>query len=80
MNKKGNFFLAFVIAGMIFMTGMLCLPFIKDGVTDFRTNIQCSNASISDGTKLLCLGGDSVVPYFLITILSLAGGLVANEL
>lgn len=80
MNKKGGLYLAFATGIIIFMLGMLFIPFIKDGVTDFRANIQCTNSSISDGTKLTCLYGDTVVPYFIITIISLLGGLLTNEL
>lgn len=81
MNKKGALFMAFVIAGMIFMAGMLLIPFFQDGVTDFRTNLQCStNSSISDGAKLTCLAGDAVLPYFIWAIISLAGGIIFNEL
>ena len=79
-GKRGGLFMAMILGGFIFMIGMLHLPFVKDGVTDFRTNIQCTNSSITDGAKLLCLGGDIVVPYFIITLLAFIGGLIGYEL
>jgi len=80
MNKIGGLYLGFIFAIFFFMAGMLMLPIMKDGITDARTDIQCSNSSISDGAKLSCLVLDTGVPYFVITILALAGGFIGNEL
>jgi len=72
--------LGVVFAIFFFMAGMLIIPFIKDNVTDSRTEIQCTNSSISDGAKLTCLVVDTGVPYFILMILALAGGFIGNEL
>lgn len=80
MNKKGGIYLAVAMAIMLFLVGMLVIPFIKDSVTNFRTNINCTNTSISDGAKLTCLAGDTVVPYFIITVIAIAGGIIFREL
>jgi len=70
-----------VLAFFFFMFGMLLIPLTKDGVTDARTDIGCStNSSISDGAKLTCLGLDAGVPFFIITILTLAGGFIGSQL
>lgn len=76
-SKKAQFGLGFAIiaAIMIFIVGMITVNFIKDEVTRTRGEVVCSNPS-SDGTKLLCLTIDVVVPYFIVTVLSLAGGLI----
>ncbi len=80
MNKKGSMYIAIIFALFFFMVGMLMLPFIKDGVTEARTNINCQSSSITDGAKLVCLGLDIGVPYFIIGILTLIGGFIGNEL
>ena len=80
MNKKGGIYLSVVFAIFFFMAGVLMIPLIKDGVTDTRTSIQCTNSSISDGAKLTCLIIDTEVPYFIVIILALAGGFIGNEL
>lgn len=79
-NKKGGLYMGITTAIIVFMIGMLVIPFVKDSVTDFRTNIQCSNTSISDGAKMTCLFGDTVVPYFIILILSLVIGVIVGGL
>lgn len=80
MNKKGSLYMGAVFAFFFFLIGMLMLPFIKDMVTDARTDISCSSSSISDGNKLTCLFSDILVPYFILAILTLAGGFIGNEL
>jgi hypothetical protein len=80
MNSKANTLgLAMIVAVTIFIVGMISINFIKTEVTSARdaTNLDCSNAAdISDGTKLTCLMVDLVVPYFILTIFSVAGGLI----
>lgn len=80
MNKRGSLFLGALFAFFFFMLGMWMLPFMKDGVTDARDNIQCTNSSISDGAKVTCLIVDVGVPYFIIAILVFIGGFIGNEL
>lgn len=57
------------------------LPYVTDTITQTRGNINCSNPqSITDGTKLVCLETDILVPYFILFIISAAGGyLIGNK-
>lgn len=81
MNKKGSLFLGLTFAFFFFMFGMLMVPLMEDAVTSARTNINCSNSSaLTSGTKLVCLGLDTGVPYYIIAILTLIGGFIGNEL
>ena len=83
MNKKGQAFswgIAIVVSVFIFLIGMMNVGFIKDEVTRARTGLTCSASTISDGTKLICLTIDLVVPYFIIIIFSAAGGLITSRL
>ena len=83
MNSKGQtMFMAIIIACMIFFAGVITVNFIKDDVTTARlsTAMDCTNSSISDGSKVVCLGIDLAVPYFIVLFLSAAGGLIAARL
>lgn len=80
MNKRGSLFIGFIFALFFFMLGMWMLPFMKDSATDSRTSLDCTNSSISDGTKLICLEIDAGVSYFIIAILVFIGGIIGNEL
>ena len=80
MNKKGSLFIAGMFALFFFMIGMMMLPLMKDSATDARTNLDCTNSSISDGAKATCLITGSGVPYFIIGILTFVGGLIGREL
>ena len=83
-NKSGQTMgMAILVAITIFIVGMLCVNFIKPEVTRARglTELNCANADdISDGTKLTCLVVDWVVPYFIILVFSVAGGLLTARL
>lgn len=79
-DKRGSIFLGFIFAIFFFMIGMWMLPFMKDTVTDSRTDLDCTNSSISDGNKVVCLIVDAGVPYFIIAILMFVGGLIGREL
>ena len=80
-NKRGNMLASVMIAIMLFMIGMIVVNFIKPEVLTARTGLNCANgASISDGTKLMCLGVDIVVPYFIILVFSIAGGILFEKL
>jgi uncharacterized membrane protein len=81
MNKKGSMFIGVIFAIFFFIFGMLMLPLMKDGITEARTNIGCSTSgSLSDGAKLMCLGLDLGVPYFIVAILTFVGGFIGNKL
>lgn len=82
MNNKGqnSIMLAIFVALLIFIAGMTFLNFIKPEVTSARTNLSCSDLTQSDGVKLTCLVFDVVVPYFIIAIFSIAGGVIVERL
>lgn len=78
-NKHGQTLgIAVIAAIMIFIVGMLSINFVKPAVTEARdaAHLNCADPTISDGTKMLCLTVDLVVPYFIILIFSAAGGLI----
>jgi len=76
MNKKANIYFAVVIALIVWVSGILILPFIVDDVTIFRTVMDCTNSSISNVAKISCLAGDSLIPYFIWTLVSIALGFI----
>jgi hypothetical protein len=81
MNKHGqNFLLALITAVMLFMAGMLFLNHVKDDVSLTRTiGLDCSSTTISDGTKVTCLGVDLVMPILIIAIVSVSMGVILER-
>ena len=80
MNKRGGVLLMILFSIFIFMVGVLFMNLLKDDVTSAKTNLSCSSSStISDGTKLACIIVGGVIPYFIIMIISLAGGLLLDS-
>jgi len=77
-NKKGSVFFGIGIGIVIFIFGVLFLPFIMDDVTTFRTAMDCSNTDITGGTMLSCLVGDAIVPYLIWFFISLSLGFVVG--
>lgn len=75
-GKRGSVFLGLAIGLFLFITGVLVLPFLTDDVTSFRVALDCSNSAISDGTKLTCLFGGALVPYYIWFFSSIALGLI----
>jgi hypothetical protein len=82
MNRRGSLGIAIVTAIFVFIVGLAVINLILPEVTNFRTDMDCSNAAgITDGTKLTCLIGDTIVPYFILLILSVTiGGIVERLL
>jgi len=78
MNKKGNIYFGIVITLIVWVAGILILPFLANDVLTFRTAMDCSNSSISNFTKVNCLAGDSVIPYFIWTLASIALGFIVG--
>ena len=72
MNKKGNLFFGVFVGLFLFAMGVLFIPFLTDDITTSRDALSCSSADISDGTKLMCLSIDIVVPYLIWFFCSLA--------
>ena len=82
MNNKSQaagLGISIVFAIMLFISGMMAVNFIKSSVTDARTDLTCTSPA-SDGTKMLCLMIDGLIPYFILAILSAAGGLITYRL
>lgn len=78
-NKRGNILMSIMVALIIFMVGMTIVNFIKPDVTNARSDLTCT-APATDGTKMMCLGIDMAVPYFIILICSLVGGIITEKL
>ena len=83
MNNKGQISslgFSILIAVLIFAAGMIIMNFIKPEITNARTDLSCSTPSIiSDGTKATCLIIDGVIPYFILIVISAAGGLITSK-
>ena len=80
MNKKGGVFFGFIFAFFILLLGFWMIPFVKDMATDSRTDLDCTNSSISNGEKVTCLGVDGVIPAFIISLVLIGGGAVVLKL
>jgi len=86
-NKRAQTLgISIIIAITIFIVGMTVLNILKPEITRVRdsANLDCQNtadfpAGISDGNKLTCLVADVVVPYFIIIIFSVAGGIITSR-
>lgn len=77
-NKRGGIFLGVTLGIFIYILGVLFIPFLADDIDTFRTNMDCSNSSISDGSKLTCLQGDILIPYFIWFFVSIALGFIVG--
>lgn len=82
MKKKGQTLMLSILFGVfIFLIGMVFINLIIPDVTTFRTLMGCSDAStLSDGSKLTCLFGGAVVPYWILLIISIGGGSILSRL
>ena len=83
LNKKGQtIFMSIIFASMIFLIGMTLINFLKPELLTVRSsdNLDCSNgSSITDGNKLMCLFTSVTLPLFILSILSLAGGILVSK-
>ena len=81
MNKKGSTLGVAILSFLgVLIVGFMFINFLLPEVTNFRINMSCSEATlISDGTKVLCLVGDLVIPLFLVAIVTLAIGLITKR-
>lgn len=75
----GQLLIAILVGLTIFMMGVTVISFIEDTITDARIDNSCSSPA-SDGNKALCLILDITIPYFILVILSIAGGLITERL
>lgn len=82
MNTKGQTMpLAILNSLAIFVIGFLLINFLLPEVTTFRNSLSCASpALINDGTKILCLIGDGIIPYVILGIISLAVGLITARM
>ena len=80
MNKKANIMGVVIMAFLLFSVGFIVANFLKSPIDDARVSLDCSNsASISDGSKLMCLGVDMTMIYFIMLVLSIAGGVILDK-
>lgn len=82
MNKKGQLGFSIIIAITIFIIGMATINLITPEIDRVRlpSGLDCDNSTgISDGTKLTCLAIDLIVPYFILIIISVFGGLIIGR-
>ena len=77
-NKRGSAFFGIAIGIVVYIFGVLFLPFIMDDVSTFRDVMDCSNTGITSGNMLSCLTGDLVIPYLILFFISLSLGFIAG--
>lgn len=77
-GKRGNIFFGVTLGLFVFFFGVLIIPFFEDDITTARTNLDCSNVTISDGIKWTCLNIDLVIPYLILFFVSLAVGVLGG--
>lgn len=80
MNKRASIFLGVAIGLFIYIMGVMFIPFITDDITTTRDDLDCTNTTISDGTKLSCLTVDLVLPYLIWFFVSLLLGFIAGSI
>jgi len=80
-SKKGQTLpIAIITSLIVLVIGMLVINFMTPEITRTRESLSCSDAaSISDGTKLLCLAIDGTVPYWILLVFSgVIGGVTSR--
>jgi hypothetical protein len=83
MNKNGgSLYLSIIIGIIFFIIGILIVNLIKTPIDEARSSdsLDCNNLAISDGAKFTCLGVDLLIPYFIVLVLSSAGGYIFGRL
>jgi len=84
MNKKAQSAtmpLAILGTLAVFICGFVLIQFLMPEVTTFRTDMGCADATtLNDGAKVLCLIGGAVVPYAILSVVSLAIGLIISRM
>jgi len=77
INKHGQVALVGLMIGIIiFMLAMVFIDPLTDVISETRavTQLDCDNASISDGQKATCLIVDLILPYFIAMVIAVGGG------
>lgn len=68
--KKGQAAIyGLMVAVIIFLAAMAFIPAFQDTIDTARTDLDCTNASISTGEKGTCLIVDLTMPYFIGAVL-----------
>ena len=75
-NKRGQVFLGVVLGLFIWISGILLLPYILPNIDAAYSGLNCAISSITDGSKLMCLLVDFIVPYFIWFLISMCIGLI----
>jgi len=79
-NHAQTLAISIITAVVVLIIGLMVINFVKDEVTDARTNLNCeSAATISDGTKVLCLVIDIQVVYWIWIIFSIVIGGITSR-
>ncbi len=78
MNKRGSAFLGIALGIFIFVMGALTMPFLLDDIDTARTDLDCTNSSITGGAKINCLFVGAINPFFILFFTSLAIGLIVG--
>ena len=76
MNKRGSLFLGVTIGIVIYIMGVMFLPFLINDIDTARDAFDCSSSTISDATKLNCLITNVATPYIIWFFVSLLLGFV----
>jgi hypothetical protein len=80
-NKAQTLGLILISSIFFFIVGMMVINFLMPEITTFRTDLNCASPdTISDGTKLLCLVGDTVVVYWIILVFSIVIGAITSRM
>jgi hypothetical protein len=80
-NKAQTLGLILISSIFFFIVGLMCVNFLMPEITTFRADLNCASpATITDGTKLLCLVGDSVVIYWIILVFSIVIGAITSRM
>jgi len=76
MNNKGQLALVGMMIGIfVILFAVISISPLADVVETQlgASQLDCENASITDGAKMTCLALDLIVPYFFLTVIALAG-------
>ena len=75
MNKKSqaSFFVYFMIGILFFLLGLAFAPALIHTTGEVRTNLNCSNSSISNQDKAVCYQIDTFTPLFVAVMFGFGG-------
>lgn len=82
MNKKGQWiFVGIMVFIMAFIVIVQFTPILKDQIIDMRspTKMDCTNSSITTGSKMTCIVVDSTLFYFVGICIAAAAGYIGGK-